>query len=360
MSSTYGENLKLSIFGQSHGAGIGMTLDGIPAGLPVDLERLQAFLNRRAPGQNDWSTPRKEEDRPEFLAGILDGFTCGAPIAAVIFNTNTRSRDYSNLKDCPRPGHADYTAQLKYGGFQDVAGGGHFSGRLTAPLCIAGGLCKQWLEEMGIRIGAHIANISGIQDASFDPLQPDLDAVNTDFPVISPEAGVKMREAIAAARAGRDSVGGMIECAVTGLPAGLGDPMFGGMESRIAQIVFGIPAVKGVEFGLGFGVAQCRGSENNDAFGLENGQIVTKTNHSGGILGGITSGMPLLFRAAVKPTPSIAKPQQSVSLSRMELQSLEVKGRHDPCIVPRAVPVIEAAAAIAVLDAYLAYKATRR
>lgn len=360
MSSTYGENLKLSIFGQSHGAGIGMTLDGIPAGLPVDLELLQGFLNRRAPGQNDWSTPRKEEDRPEFLAGILDGFTCGAPIAAVIYNTNTRSRDYSNLKDIPRPGHADYTAQIKYGGFQDVAGGGHFSGRITAPLCIAGGLCKQWLEAKGIRIGAHIAAIAGIPDVSFDPLKPELDAVNTDFPVISPEAGAKMREVIAAARADRDSVGGIIECAVTGLPAGLGDPMFGGMESRIAQIVYGIPAVKGMEFGLGFGVAQCRGSENNDAFSLENGKIVTKTNHSGGILGGITNGMPLLFRAAVKPTPSIAKPQQSVSLSRMELQSLEVKGRHDPCIVPRAVPVVEAAAAIAIYDMILGNTQTAR
>lgn len=360
MSSTYGENLKLSIFGQSHGAGIGMTLDGIPAGLPVDLELLQGFLNRRAPGQNDWSTPRKEEDRPEFLAGILAGFTCGAPIAAVIYNTNTRSRDYSNLKDIPRPGHADYTAQIKYGGFQDVAGGGHFSGRITAPLCIAGGLCKQWLEAKGIRIGAHIAAIAGIPDVSFDPLKPELDAVNTDFPVISPEAGAKMREVIAAARADRDSVGGIIECAVTGLPAGLGDPMFGGMESRIAQIVYGIPAVKGMEFGLGFGVAQCRGSENNDAFSLENGKIVTKTNHSGGILGGITNGMPLLFRAAVKPTPSIAKPQQSVSLSRMELQSLEVKGRHDPCIVPRAVPVVEAAAAIAIYDMILGNTQTAR
>ena len=360
MSSTYGENLKLSIFGQSHGAGIGMTLDGIPAGLPVDLELLQGFLNRRAPGQNDWPTPRKDEDRPEFLAGILDGFTYGAPIAAVIYNTNTRSRDYSNLKDIPRPGHADYTAQIKYGGFQDVAGGGHFSGRITAPLCIAGGLCKQWLEAKGIRIGAHIAAIAGIPDVSFDPLKPELDAVNTDFPVISPEAGAKMREVIAAARADRDSVGGIIECAVTGLPAGLGDPMFGGMESRIAQIVYGIPAVKGMEFGLGFGVAQCRGSENNDAFSLENGKIVTKTNHSGGILGGITNGMPLLFRAAVKPTPSIAKPQQSVSLSRMELQSLEVKGRHDPCIVPRAVPVVEAAAAIAIYDMILGNTQTAR
>ena len=357
MSSTYGENLKLSIFGQSHGQGIGMTLDGIPAGLPVDLEKLQQFLNRRAPGQNDWSTPRKEEDRPEFLAGLLDGYTCGAPIAAVIYNKNTRSKDYSNLHDVPRPGHADYTAQIKYGGYQDVAGGGHFSGRLTAPLCIAGGLCKQWLEEMGISIGAHIHTIYGVEDLPFHPLRPQLDQVGTDFPVLSPESGEKMREAIAAARADGDSVGGIVECAVTGLPAGIGDPMFGGMESRIAQIVYGVPAVKMVEFGIGADVAYIYGSENNDEYTLEAepGHIVhTVTNNSGGILGGITNGMPLIFRAAIKPTPSISMPQQSISLSRMANTTLEVKGRHDPCIVPRAVPVIEAAAAIAIFDAVLA------
>lgn len=353
MSSTYGENLKLSIFGQSHAPAIGMTLDGIPAGLPVDLEVLQAFLNRRAPGQNDFSTPRKEEDRPEFLSGLLDGHTCGAPLAAIIRNTNTRSKDYSNLKDCPRPGHADYTAQVKYQGFQDVAGGGHFSGRLTAPLCIAGGLCKQWLEMKGIRIGAHIAAIAGVQDKAFDPMQPQLDLVGTDFPVLNHEAGTKMREAITVARMGLDSVGGIIECAVTGLPAGLGEPMFGGVEGRIAQIVYGIPAVKGVEFGIGFEVANLRGSENNDPFCMENGKVVTSSNNCGGILGGITNGMPLVFRAAVKPTPSISKTQQSVSLMRGEEQALVVKGRHDPCIVPRAVPVVEAAAAIAIFDLLL-------
>ncbi|MBP3305296.1 MAG: chorismate synthase [Oscillospiraceae bacterium] len=356
MSSTYGENLKLSIFGQSHGAGIGMTLDGIPAGLPVDTGRLQEFLSRRAPGQNDWSTPRKEEDRPEFLSGILDGYTCGAPIAALIRNTNTRSGDYANLKDCPRPGHADYTAQIKYGGYQDAAGGGHFSGRLTAPLCIAGGLCKQWLEADGIRVGAHIAGIEGIWDAAFDPMAPDLDQVRSDFSVLSEEAGAQMRQRIAAARKDADSVGGIIECAVTGLPAGLGDPMFGGMESRIASIIYGVPAVKSVSFGIGEDAANIRGSENNDSFTVENGQIRTVTNHCGGILGGITNGMPLIFRAAIKPTPSIAKEQQSVCLSRMEITALQVKGRHDPCIVPRAVPVIEAAAAIAVFDAYLAWR----
>ena len=353
MSSTYGEHLKLSIFGQSHAPAIGMTLDGIPAGLPVDLEALQAFLNRRAPGQNDYSTPRKEEDRPEFLSGVLNGFTCGAPLTAIIRNTNTRSGDYANLKDCPRPGHADYTAQVKYGGYQDTAGGGHFSGRLTAPLCIAGGLCKQWLEAKGIRVGAHIAAIAGIEDEAFDPRSPRLDAVGTDFPVLNPKAGEKMREAVAAARMDLDSVGGVIECAITGLPAGLGEPMFGGVEGRIAQIVYGIPAVKGVEFGIGFEAAKLRGSQNNDPFRMENGNVVTATNHCGGILGGITNGMPLLFRAAIKPTPSISQVQRSVSLSRGENQELIVKGRHDPCIVPRAVPVVEAAAAIAIFDLLL-------
>ena len=359
MSSTYGEMLRLSIFGQSHGAAIGMTLDGVPAGLPVDLDKLQEFLNRRAPGQNDWSTPRREEDRPEFLSGILNGYTTGAPIAAIIRNTNTRSKDYSNLKDCPRPGHADYTAQIKYKGFQDPAGGGHFSGRLTAPLCIAGGLCKQWLEAEGVRIGAHIEWIHGIDDNHFDPLAPQLDKIGKDFPVIDPVCGEQMRDEIAAARAAQDSVGGIIECAAIGLPAGLGEPMFGGMESRIAQIVYGIPAVKCVEFGDGKVAAYRKGSEFNDNYTIKNGEVKTLTNHNGGILGGITNGMPLLFRAAIKPTPSIAKPQQSVSLSEMENRELVIKGRHDPCIVPRAVPVIEAAAAIAIFDAWLEFKARR-
>ena len=362
MSSTYGENLKLSIFGQSHGPAIGMTLDGIPAGLPVDLDVLQEFLNRRAPGQNNWSTPRREEDRPEFLSGLLDGFTCGAPIAAMIRNHNTRSGDYANLLDCPRPGHADYTAQVKYGGFQDAAGGGHFSGRLTAPLCIAGGLCKQWLAEMGIQVAASIAAIGGECDESdlLDPTNPQLDQIGKDFPVFSPAAGQRMRQVIAQARAEGDSVGGVIECYITGVPAGLGEPMFGGVESRIAQIVYGIPAVKSVDFGAGYSAAYLRGSECNDAFTVENGVIRTLTNHAGGIQGGITNGMPVIFQAAIKPTPSISRPQQSVSLSRGETTTLTVKGRHDPCIVPRAVPVVEAAAAIAIYDLILGNTQTNR
>ena len=360
MSSTYGENLKLSIFGQSHGPAIGMTLDGIPAGLPVNMDKLQKFLNRRAPGQYDWTTPRKEEDIPEFLSGIVDGYTCGAPIAAIIRNHSTRSGDYDNLKHTPRPGHADYTAQIKYGGFQDAAGGGHFSGRLTAPLCIAGGLCKQWLEEMGIQIGAHIDFLGGITDTSFDPLEPEIRYVKENFPVLSVSASQAMRKRIDEVRQQGDSVGGEIECAITGLPAGLGEPIFGGVESRIAQIIYGIPAVKSLEFGAGKSVAYGLGSTMNDAFCISDGIIKTETNHSGGILGGITSGMPILFRTAFKPTPSIGKMQKSVNLQTMEEVALEINGRHDPCIVPRAVPVVEAAAAIAIYDLILGNTQTNR
>ena len=362
MSSTYGENLKLSIFGQSHGPAIGMTLDGIPAGLPVDVEKLQEFLNRRAPGQNEWSSPRKEEDMPEFLGGILDGYTCGAPIAAVIYNKNTRSGDYDNLKNCPRPGHADYTAQIKYGGFQDAAGGGHFSGRLTAPLCIAGGLCKQWLEEMGIQIGAHILFLGTGKtvDHRLDPETPDLNQIHKDFPVISAQAGEQMKADIAAVHATGDSVGGVIECAITGLPAGIGEPMFGGVESKISHIVFGIPAVKGLRFGNDAVSIDMMGSGYNDPFTISSGKISTLCNSAGGILGGITNGMPVIFQVDFKPTPSIGIPQQTVNLETGEIATIQVKGRHDPCIVPRAVPVVEAAAAIAIYDLILGNTQTDR
>ena len=362
MSSTYGDSLKLSIFGQSHGPAIGMTLDGIPAGLPVDLEILQQFLNRRAPGQNDWSTPRKEEDRPDFLGGILDGHTCGAPIAAVIYNKNTRSGDYDDLKNCPRPGHADYTAQVKYGGFQDAAGGGHFSGRLTAPLCIAGGLCKQWLDEMGIQIGAHILYLStgNTHDHWFNPEAPEINQINRNFPVLSVQAGEQMKADIAAVRAAGDSIGGVIECAITGLPAGIGEPMFGGVESKISHIAFGIPAVKGLRFGNDAVSIDMTGSENNDPFTIIDGKISTDFNSAGGILGGITNGMPVIFQVDFKPTPSIALPQQTVNLKTGEITTIQIKGRHDPCIVPRAVPVVEAAAAIAIYDLILGNTKTDR
>lgn len=355
MSSSYGENLRLTIFGQSHSPAIGVTVEGIPAGQRIDLAELQRFLNRRAPGRSDLATPRKEADVPEFLSGVVDGVTCGAPLTAIIRNTNTRSGDYSNLAHTPRPGHADYTAAVKYGGAQDVAGGGHFSGRLTAPLCIAGGICLQLLRREGISIVSRIAEIGGIEDRG----ELNGPTAEKPFPVVDDAQGAKMREAIAAAKAEGDSVGGILEVAAFGLPAGLGDPMFGGMENRIAAIVFGIPAVKGVEFGEGFGAARLHGSENNDAFCIRDGRVGTVTNHCGGILGGITDGMPLRFRAAIKPTPSIFRPQQSVDLGTMQETALQIRGRHDPCIVPRAVPVLEAAAAIAIYDALLGRRKER-
>lgn len=356
MSSTYHGRLTVSIFGQSHGAGIGVVVDGLPVGEAIDLDELQVFLNRRAPGGNAWSTSRREGDVPEILSGLSAGLTCGAPLTALIRNTNTRSKDYSNLKDIPRPGHADYTAQVKYGGFQDVAGGGHFSGRLTAPLCVAGGICQQILARRGVFIGAHIAAIGGIPDTPFPPVNLNRETLlapgQKQFPVLDDEAGARMQAAVVQAKEAQDSLGGIIECAVLGLPAGLGDPMLDGMENRIARLAFAIPAVKGIEFGAGFAAAEMRGSENNDPFYMDGSAVKTRTNHAGGILGGITTGMPLLFRVAVKPTPSIAREQSSVSLSRREDVTLTIQGRHDPCIVPRATPCIEAAAALAVLDAW--------
>ena len=347
--SQYGEHLRLTIFGQSHAPAIGMTLEGLPAGEAIDMEALQAFLERRAPGRNDWSTPRREADAPEFLSGLVGNVTCGAPLTAIIRNTNTRSGDYANLAVVPRPGHADYTAQVKYSGHQDYAGGGAFSGRLTAPLCIAGGICIQLLKRRGIEIISRIASVGTAEDTA--PLT--CSTAEKPFPTVSDEAGTAMRAVIADAKAEGDSVGGVIECAVLGLPAGLGGPLFDGMEGRIASIVFGIPAVKGIEFGAGFASARLRGSENNDPFTVENGTVKTVSNRCGGILGGITDGMPLTFRAAFKPTPSIARAQQSVNLKTLTPETLRVTGRHDPCIVPRAVPCVEAAAAVAVYDALL-------
>lgn len=325
MSSIYGTNINISIFGQSHSEAIGVTIDGLPAGITIDMEELQNFLDRRAPGKNRYATPRKEADKPEFLAGLVGNTTCGAPLTAIIRNTNTRSGDYDNLRDIPRPGHADYTAHVKYGGYEDVRGGGHFSGRLTAPMCIAGGIFKQILSARGIEITAEIKEIGG----------------NAEEPY----------KTIDEARETGDSVGGIIACTVTGVPAGLGEPMFDGLENKISQVVFGIPAIKGIEFGAGFDAARRKGSENNDEFYYDkDGKVKTKTNNHGGILGGISSGMPITFRVAVKPTPSIAREQNSISYAEGFDRKLEVKGRHDPCIVPRAVPCVEAAAAIAIYD----------
>jgi len=357
MASYLGKNLHVSIFGQSHAPAIGVTVDGLPAGERVDLEALELFLQRRAPGRDPVATPRKEKDSPRILCGLADGVTCGAPLTAVIENTNTRSRDYEKMKDVPRPGHADYTAQVRYGGFQDVAGGGHFSGRLTAPLCVAGGVALQILRRRGIQVAAHIQSVAEVEDCPFSPNGEQAELLDNigraSFPVLDQNAGERMRAVILEARSQGDSVGGVVECMVMGLPAGVGDPMFGGLEGRLAAALFGIPAVKGVEFGAGFAASRLRGSENNDPFEVKGGRVVTSSNHAGGILGGISTGMPLVFRAAFKPTPSIAREQNSVSLSRMEGEKLTVTGRHDPCIVPRAVPVVESAAALVLLDALL-------
>lgn len=349
MASSFGENLKLSIFGTSHGPNIGMTLEGIPAGLPVDLEKLQGFLNRRAPGQNSWSTSRKEADMPVFESGIAGGFTTGDPITATIANTNVKKSDYDELKYIPRPGHADFAAWMKYGLDYDMSGGGPFSGRMTAPMCIAGGLCKQWLEAKGIRIGAHIFCMSDIYDVTFDPLVPQLDNVLSPFPVLHERSAEIMLEYIAEEKDDNNSIGGTIECAIVGLPAGIGEPIFGSIEASIAQIVYSIPAAKGIWFGS----TGLTGSMNNDEYIIADGQVRTRTNHCGGILGGISTGMPIIFCVDMKPTPSIGKPQKSVNLKTMEEVTIAIKGRHDPCIVPRAVPVVEAAAAIAIYDLIL-------
>lgn len=353
MISHYGDNFKLTIFGASHEPEIGMVLEGIPADLPVDMDKLQGFLTRRAPGNTPWSTTRKEADIPHFQSGVTNEHTNGETIRAMIYNENVRRADYDHLHHIPRPGHADFTAWMKYGLDFDMSGGGPFSGRMTAPLCIAGGLCKQWLEIIGIRIGAHIAWISDIDDNRFDPVAPDLDGVQEDFPVLNRACGQQMQEAIAEAKKRGDSLGGIIECAVTGLPVGLGGPMFDGVEGKIAHAMYGIPAVKGVDFGLGFANTYHPGSQTNDAYILAGGHISSKSNHCGGILGGISNGMPVILRVAFKPTPSIAKPQKSVNLETMEEVTLTIQGRHDPCIVPRAVPVVEAAAAIVIYDLIL-------
>lgn len=354
MSSVFGKRLTVSIFGQSHAEAIGVVIDGFPSGFAVDREKLDAFMARRAPGNAAFATARKEPDRVEFLSGLVDDVTCGAPICAIIRNTDTRSKDYSGLKDQPRPSHADYPADIRYGGAQDIRGGGHFSGRLTAPLCIAGALCLQYLESKGIRLGAHIAAIGNEKDVPFDPVSVTAaDFPTTPFAVCDAAAGERMQAAIAAAKAAGDSVGGIVECAAVGLPVGLGDPLFDGMENRLAQVMFGIPAVRGIEFGNGFEAARLYGSQNNDTYYDDNGVIRTRTNNHGGVLGGLTTGMPLVFRVAFKPTPSIAKEQLTLNRRTGQVEPLVIEGRHDPCIVPRAVPCVEAACAIALCDCIL-------
>ena len=320
-----GNKINVSVFGQSHSEAIGCVIDGLPAGVKLDTLSIEKFMERRAPGRNKYSTTRREADKPVILSGLVDNTTCGAPLAMIIENTNTRSGDYGNIRTLPRPGHSDYAAAVKYNSFNDIAGGGHFSGRLTAPLCFAGSVCMQILKLKGIDIKAHIAAIGGIEDEKFDPVSiTDENIAGKEFPVINDAVGEKMKAEIEKARLDADSVGGIIECAVTG-----------------------------IEFGRGFSSALLRGSENNDEFIVSDGTVRTETNNHGGILGGITSGMPIVFRVAIKPTPSIGKPQRSVNLETMEEEELLIKGRHDPCIVPRAVPAVEAVTAVTMLDIVL-------
>ncbi|MBO5421039.1 MAG: chorismate synthase [Clostridia bacterium] len=354
MSCSFGEKFKITVFGQSHSEAIGVVIDGIPAGIKLDTDKIGAFMSRRAPGKNAYSTKRKETDIPEIVSGVVNGITCGAPICATIRNSDQHSKDYSKLKILPRPSHSDFAAYVKHNGFNDIRGGGNFSGRMTAPMCFAGAIAMQILEEKGIRIAAHIEKIAGIRDERFDPVNVDaeqLKAVSSkEFPLINDCVKDEILAKIEEARLDCDSVGGVIECAVTGLPAGIGEPMFEGIENVISQAVFAVPAIKGIEFGNGFDCADLRGIENNDDFIIKDSKIATATNNHGGILGGITSSMPLIFRVAVKPTPSIAKPQLTVNLETMLPEELVIEGRHDPCIVPRAVPCIEAVTAIALIN----------
>ena len=358
MASCFGDRLRVSIYGESHGNGIGALIEGLPAGELIDFDELMRFMERRQGGRNALSTARKEPDVPEFVSGIFQNRTTGFPVCIQIANTNTRSGDYNNLAATPRPSHADFTAFAKWGSAVDMRGGGHFSGRLTAPLCAAGGIAKQILSKHKIYVGAHLSSVGSINDEPF-PMVPDPcffdEIAKKEFPVISDTCGEQMQQEILAARADADSVGGTIECMITGLPAGVGDPMFDGIESSLAKALFGIPAVKGVEFGDGFALAQMRGSQANDPFCTDDGcNVRTKTNRNGGILGGITTGMPVRFRVCIKPTPSIGKPQESVLLDSVNQNTvIEIKGRHDPCIAQRAVPVIEAAAALVTLDMLL-------
>ena len=361
----WGDRVHLTVFGESHGPAVGAVLEGLPAGEPVDLGEIAVQMARRAPGRDDSATPRREADAPKILSGLFQQRTTGAPLCAVIANTDARPGDYESFRDIPRPGHADYTARVRYGGYGDPRGGGPFSGRLTAPLVFAGAVCRQILRRRGIAVGAHILSVHGVSDAPFDPVDLPVslldDLSSRCFPTLNPKAETAMRAEIESARQKRNSVGGVVECAVAGIPAGAGGPLCDGAESVFSSILFGIPACKGVEFGAGFAAAGLFGSENNDPFFFdESGAVKTETNRAGGILGGITTGMPIVFRAAFKPTPSIGLPQRSINLKTGREETLTVRGRHDPCVVPRAVPAVEAAAALAVINLSLSVRLQNR
>ena len=355
MSLYQNNKIKLNIYGASHASEIGVVIEGLPKDFEIDEQALFAFLKRRAPGQDEFSTPRKEDDEVHFIKGLENGKITEEPLHAVIYNKNMRSKDYENLKRIPRPSHADFSAWARFGIEHDMAGGGEFSGRLTACMCIAGGILKQIFEKKGIYVGAHILSVGETMDDPFDMANVTKEdfVFSKPFPVLNEEKGEEMKKIIRKAKEDGDSVGGVVECAILGLPAGLGDTLYEGLEGKISSSVFAIPAVKGIEFGSGFRGSRNLGSENNDAFYTDGKKVFTKTNNHGGILGGITSGMPIVFRTAFKPTPSISKEQESVNLLTMENTKLVINGRHDPCIVKRAVPCVEAAALIAISDVIL-------
>lgn len=354
MSSSIGDNIKITIFGESHGEAIGVILENIPAGEFIDMDMLNNFLQRRAPGKSKYTTKRKEKDMPIFLSGIKDNFTTGSPISAIIKNSDMRSKDYTNLENTFRPSHADFTSYYKYNNFNDKRGGGHFSGRLTAPLCIAGGIIIQILERKNIYIGAHLLQIGNIKDKKFDDVNLSIDELraplSNNLPVLSLDSQFKMQTLLDEVSKANDSIGASIECAVLNIPIGIGNPMFDGIENKISQYIFGIPGVKGIQFGTGFDGVNLLGSQNNDPYYYDKNNIKLKSNNSGGILGGISTGMPIIFNIAMKPTPSISKVQQSVDINKGENIELSIKGRHDPCIGIRAVPVVESATAIAIYD----------
>ncbi|MBR5134341.1 MAG: chorismate synthase [Clostridia bacterium] len=355
MSSQIGQRVKLSIFGESHGEMIGCTIHDLPANEPIDMGAVAAQMARRAPGNDPTATARSESDAPKVVSGMYAGVTTGAPLTAVIVNENTRSGDYAAQLSVPRPGHADYTGMVRYDGANDIRGGGHFSGRLTAPLVFAGAVCRQILARRGVTIGAHILSIGDVRDEAFDPVGVSAaqleDLSMQSFALLDHEKELEMRRFVEAARQQADSVGGVIELAVTGLPVGIGSPMFDGVENALARMIFGIPAVKGLEFGDGFALAAMRGSAANDSLRYDDdGNLSLMSNHNGGILGGITDGAPLILRVAIKPTPSIGQVQASIDVQNKRNTTTVIRGRHDPCIVPRAVPVLEAAVAVALLD----------
>lgn len=354
MSGIWGKNIKLSIFGESHGKGIGIVINGLPAGLELDLELINKEMKRRLPGRDKISTKRKERDTFEIISGYFNKNTTGTPLCVIIPNEDKKSQDYDKIRELIRPGHADYTGNIKYKGFNDYRGGGHFSGRLTAPLVFAGAIAKQILLENNIVIGSHILSIGHVKDECFDLVNIDTSIINQinikDFPAINDEKGKKMRELIEEVKLEQDSIGGTIEAVILNLKAGIGDPFFDSVESKLSQLLFSIPGVKGVEFGKGFEISKLKGSQANDQYYIQDGKIKTYTNNNGGILGGITNGMPVVYKVGMKPTPSIGLRQRTVNIETMKNEEIIIDGRHDPCIVPRAVPVIEAVSALAVLD----------